>query len=266
MQCISPLLIRQNGRRDIVPCGKCNYCLQTKRSDWTFRILQELKVSTSAYFLTLTYSDEHLPPGSTVRKTDLQNFNKRLRKRNALRSKRSLRYYAVGEYGTQTERPHYHSILFNLCDPQDVEKAWPFGHVMVGDVNIASIHYVTKYVINRMQEYPNRDPPFALMSRRPALGASYLDTHTDWHRAEKRNFTQVEGTIARLPRYYKEKIFNRYERAVMALESTSQADIEYWETVQRLKRFSDNPEYYYEERISFQHEQMLKKINKKNTF
>lgn len=161
MKCISPLLIRTDGRRDVVPCGKCNYCLQTKRADWTFRLKQELKISSSAFFLTLTYADDCIPFSSAdlpeLRKRDCQLFMKRLRKENS----RQLRYYTVGEYGTVTFRPHYHSILFNL-DLQLVSqlpKIWSLGHVHVGDVKTASIHYVTKYVINRVGEFENREPP-----------------------------------------------------------------------------------------------------------
>lgn len=161
MKCISPLLIRTDGRRDVVPCGKCNFCLQTKRADWTFRLQQELKISSSAFFLTLTYDNDNIPFSSAgvpeLRKRDCQLFMKRLRKENS----KSLRYYTVGEYGTVTSRPHYHSILFNL-DLQMVSqlpKIWSLGHVHVGDVKTASIHYVTKYVINRVGEFENREPP-----------------------------------------------------------------------------------------------------------
>lgn len=258
-----------------MPCGKCNYCLQTKRGDWTFRLLQEQKVATSSHFLTFTYHDEFLPLTQeglpTLRKEHFQLFMKRLRKVQ----KTQLRYYAVGEYGTKTERPHYHAIMFNLetGTPRDlrrtaqlVAKAWNHGYVHFGDVNIASIHYTTKYVVNRTAAYPGRDPPFALMSRKPAIGANYLDTHRSWHQAAKRNYSQVGGQITRLPRYYKEKLYNRLERKEMALEAMQVGDLEYWNTVERLKRFHDNPEYYYEERIIEQHENMRRYINKKNTF
>jgi len=167
MRCISPLMIRDKGRRDIVPCGKCNYCLQSKRADWTFRLLQEHKVSDSAHFLTMTYDEDKLPySGSGVPqlcKQDVVLFTKRLRKMQSQRfpDARGLRYYTVGEYGTQTHRPHYHSIMFNLQSDvlANLPNIWQNGLTYVGTVNIASIHYVTKYVINRLDAPADLEPP-----------------------------------------------------------------------------------------------------------
>ena len=38
-----------------MPCGKCGACLKRAISDWTLRLKQEMKVSSAAYFTTLTY-------------------------------------------------------------------------------------------------------------------------------------------------------------------------------------------------------------------
>lgn len=272
MRCISPLLIRREGERNVVPCGKCNFCLQKRRSDWTFRLLQETKVACSAHFVTLTYDDESLPWSDdgipTLRKKDYQLFKKRLRKAQAKYSDQKIRYYSVGEYGTETERPHYHSIMFNLFDTDLLTYSWPHGFVHFGDVTIGSIHYVTKYVINRDDPdlYQGREPPFALMSRRPAIGANYLDTHTKWHRAGRRNYTQVNGVISSLPRYYKEKIFTSVERQALASEAIQYSDLNYWEEIERLNKLVDNPERYYEERAIHAHESFKSKVNTKNKF
>lgn len=45
-------------------------------------------------------------------KIDLQLFLKRLRKNLTKFTDEKIRYYAVGEYGPQTFRPHYHLLLF----------------------------------------------------------------------------------------------------------------------------------------------------------
>lgn len=142
--CKAPVTIFRNKKRDLVPCGKCLWCLQKKRADWSFRLFQELNVSESAHFLTLTYDDEKLPEEG-LRKRDLQLFFKKLRKSNSAK----IRYYAVGEYGTRTSRAHYHAIMFNLDVTCPVAQIWDKGHVQVGSVTPASIHYVTKYVINK---------------------------------------------------------------------------------------------------------------------
>lgn len=264
-RCISPLLIRRDGERHTVPCGKCNFCLRSKRREWSFRVLQEVKASESAYFLTLTYASDRLPVSAqglpTLRKKDYQDFTKRLRKAHSKVSSSSLRYYAVGEYGSNTLRPHYHAIMCNLLDTSLVEPAWNLGHVHVGSVSLASIHYVTGYVINRFDEFVGRDPPFSLMSRRPAIGHQYLETHRRWHKAELRNYTLVGGQMGPLPRYYKEKLYNRLERKQMALQAIQYSDENYWQELERLKAFSDDPFRYMEERIRADHDSVKNKIN-----
>lgn len=168
MACISPLSLKQKDKRVVVPCGKCNFCLQAKRSEWTFRLKQELKVCSSAFFLTFTYSDDNLPlrgDVATLVKSDVQKFMKRLRK---VCPGVTLRYYFVGEYGTNTERPHYHSIMFNLPPGRehDLEKIWNLGGVFVAPCNGATIHYTTKYHLNRHVDWdkvnPGREKPFLL--------------------------------------------------------------------------------------------------------
>lgn len=262
MRCISPVLIRRSGRRDYVPCGKCNFCLGARRADWTFRVLQEYAVSSSAYFLTLTYADEKLPAGGSLCVEDWQLFMKRLRHK----CREKLRYYSVGEYGTETDRPHYHSIMFNLPESKisSIDGVWDKGLVHVGNVTEASVGYVTKYVVNRHREYGGREPPFAVMSRRPGLGAAYLEKFTRWHREGMRNFTQVHGKVGRLPRFYKERIFSDIERQRLALESVELADAAYIDAVGKLSRFHLDPYAYYDERIAYSHEVAFSKLNEKN--
>lgn len=272
MRCISPLLIRKDGRRDVVPCGKCNFCLETKRADWSFRILYEAERASTGFFLTMTYEDENLPLSHEgypeLRKRDLQLFTKRLRKDNVLAIRNKLRYYSVGEYGTITHRPHYHSIMLNLSETiaRRLQNYWPHGFIHAGSVNAASIHYVTKYVINREVDYPGREPPFAHMSRNPGLGADYAVTHRAWHKDDMRNYTKVHGIQRRIPRYLKEKIFDRFDRNHLNRAALGAADVAYWDEVQRLEPYCDDPFMYYDESRRFTHDQVTSKINSLNTF
>lgn len=224
----------------------------------------------TAKFITLTYDDPSLPLGDSDRptlvKSDYQRFAKRLRKENGTHCNWPIRYYAVGEYGTETERPHYHAIMFNahLKVINKLDGIWKYGTVHVGEVEPASIHYVTKYVINRVGLYKDRLPPFALMSRRPGIGAEYVNTHTAWHRADARYFTNVNGQKGTLPRYYKDKMFSDYERHLMAHEARKAADQEYREELERLEKFHSDPFAYYLERIDYSHAQIHSKINSLN--
>ena len=53
--------MKREGEYITFPCGICPACKARNRNEWHFRIMQELKYATSAYFMTLTYRNENLP-------------------------------------------------------------------------------------------------------------------------------------------------------------------------------------------------------------
>lgn len=256
-----------DGRREFVPCGKCNFCLEARRADWSFRLRQELQISSAADFLTLTYEDKKVPltqeRQQTLCKKDLQDFFKRLRKEALTK----LRYYAVGEYGTNTNRPHYHAILFNLERrvAERLTDIWGQGHTMIGSVTDASIHYVTKYHVNVVGEFEGRAPPFALMSRRPGIGSNYLATHSKWHLEALRAFTKVNGFVGRLPRFYVDKIFSKDQKQMIQALAPSEREA-YFEELARLSKVHPEPAEYYNERRRYAHDNVRHKSNQFDKF
>lgn len=247
MYCVSPIQLKDTGksykRPALVPCGKCVPCLERKRNDWSIRIQQQLKESESAVFLTLTYNPESIPFDSetgceTLDKKDLQNYMKSLRhylnrgvtERNFLGTKTTtpkikvkLVYFAQGEYGSKKDRPHYHMILFNfpvryqyLC-----ERAWQKGFVHFGEVNQATIHYCTKYMITKHDpEYDGREKPFALMSK--GIGQRYVEKFKEYHTTNMiSTYTDIGGVKYPLPRYMKEKIFNDHDKIRISSKNMS---------------------------------------------
>lgn len=221
-QCLTPFYKNDQitGKYMAFPCGQCPECLKRRVSGWSFRLTREGRRSSSAYFLTLTYEN---PPMSkngfmSLQKTDVQKFIKRLRKTNG----NKLKYYACGEYGSQTHRPHYHIILFNAFE-STIEKAWsinnkPIGHVHTGDVNEASIGYTLKYMCKTkkvpMHKNDDRQKEWSIMSK--GLGANYLTKEMrQWHKndIENRMYCPLEeGKKIAMPRYYKQKIYTEEER------------------------------------------------------
>ena len=181
----------------LVPCGKCPSCLSDKARDWSNRCLMELQSSKCAIFVTLTYNDFHLPiddNGPSLRVEDCQKFMKRLRK---FFSDKRIRFLLSGEYGSKTQRPHYHAILFGLrlSDFPDLRLVkynnlkqplftspmfaaiWSHGIVSIGSVSKQSCDYVCRYVLKKQHDlnsddtfYAGRKPPFILSSRRPGIG------------------------------------------------------------------------------------------------
>lgn len=200
-------------------------CLQTKRQEWAIRLEHELKVSKSAHFVTLTYTQENLRYGllgiPSLDKRDCQLFIKRLRKRQ----KEKIRYYLVGEYGSNSHRPHYHVIFFNLAKKDDELYAmlldtWQLGNVHIGKATPASINYTCKYVIQKQEEYKGIQSPFALMSKKPAIGSAYVEKLKHYHRIDtERNYvTKPGGTKVRMPRYYREKLYDPMSRKVQGIK------------------------------------------------
>lgn len=210
--CLSPISIRTHKGRISVGCGKCVQCLQKRRSEWTFRLKIELRNCDSAFFITLTYDDENLPISGNLSKTDVQLFFKRLRK--AQGAGQQLRYYLVGEYGEQNMRPHYHMIIFNLKPSivVKVEEIWKKGMIYIGEVSHASIHYVTKYMLQNSYIKEGKEKPFSLMSRRPYLGSDYVRNMKNYHRTNTSHVTQEDGYRQPIPRIFRNKMYHKLQR------------------------------------------------------
>lgn len=271
MQCISPISIKDpNGvgqsARLSVPCGKCVFCLQNRRNEWSFRLLKEEKISESSYFLTLTYNDEKIPVSDsgvfTLYKKDVQDFHKRLRKR--IGKKSQFRYYVVGEYGTKTNRPHYHSIAFNIPFQiiGDIVNIWENGHVKVGTVTSDSIGYVTKYLINEEeQDNTGRQKPFAMMSLKPGIGSDYLK-NKKLHSQNKQNYVRINGVKQKLPRFYKEKFFTKVEREALSAETKLQIGRDYEKMYRDLKKMGYNPDDEIDHRTEYLRQKLLNKSSK----
>jgi len=156
-------------------CGQCMHCRYNRRRLWTHRIILEAVVHPTASFVTLTYNDESLPDAGSLRPRDLTLFLKRVRR--ALPD-RTIRYFAVGEYGDDSWRPHYHLALFNVDenDYPTVQECWDFGFVYFGDLTWESAAYIAGYVTKKMtgkddDRLNGLYPEFARMSLRPGIGA-----------------------------------------------------------------------------------------------
>lgn len=179
MACDYPITIKnpKNGEYIPVPCRKCPPCLASRTNSWVFRMMQEYKEHERAYFVTLTYDTQYVPltPKGymSLDKSDLQKFFKRLRKIISLSHQSVVKYYACGEYGSRTLRPHYHIILYG-ANYEDIERAWcldgkPLGRIDVQPLSQANVAYTAKYInkgkIIPMHENDDRVPNFSLFHK-----------------------------------------------------------------------------------------------------
>nr|QJB21634.1 MAG: replication initiator protein [Microvirus sp.] len=277
MQCISPMSVaRPNGKnsqdRVTVPCGKCMACLQSKRNQWAYRLNNELKHAQNAFFITLTYDDDHLPQGGSLDKRALQLFLKRLRHDllpvgtslpHLSQSVLKLKYYIVGEYGTKSERPHYHCLLFNLHSEIKIDKLllkhWTYGQHHIGKVSSASISYTAKYVINKNYEVQFKEPCFALISSKPGIGSNYLSTHGMYHKKNKIFYGQTQGQKVALPRYYKDRIFNRREIEENLIKVQALIDQQNQEKTEKFNQTGENIFHsVLEQKIQFENSSKLR--------
>lgn len=229
--CIKPFTRKVESNIYTLPCGKCPKCYQRRINGWTHRLLEEEKISSSSYFLTLTYDNEKVPIIEnqttkhcqlTLLKRDIQLFIKRLRKAN----KNTLKYFLCGEYGDKTMRPHYHMILFNAHE-KTISKAWEKGHIYYGDVKPNSIVYTLKYMSKPskipMFDQDIRQKEFQLMSK--GLGKSYIENAKNWHLEDltDRMYCNVEeGKRIAMPRYYKDKLYTQEQRGDLKAYHTEQ--------------------------------------------
>lgn len=222
-QCITPIQVSDGkGGKIFVPCGKCVPCGTRRISGWSKRLIEEDKVSSISWFVTLTYDNDHVPMTKnkfmTLRKSDVQGFIKRLRYYS---KGKKIKYYAAGEYGSDTMRPHYHLILFN-AEPDEIDRAWcengqTIGNVYYGNVQEASVGYTLKYISKKgkipMHKRDDRVPEFSLSSTK--LGAAYIEKYRKWHEADMLNrmYCNIEdGKRIAMPRYYKDKLYTKEQR------------------------------------------------------
>lgn len=190
MRCGYPVEVYQSHARRLVPCGQCMNCRINKKRMVTGRILLEARYSRlSSSFVTLTYNPEHVPSGGALCRDHLRGFINRVRGRKAITAIKpfgTMRYFAVGEYGTESWRPHYHLAIFGV--PADYagvfESAWtdtdgePFGFIHVGEITHDSAQYIAGYTTKKMTSDKDAElearglpPEFPVMSKFPPLGA-----------------------------------------------------------------------------------------------
>lgn len=171
-----------------IPCGQCIECRLQYAREWATRAMLEKQTGYNGgaypdgtcWFLTLTYADEYLHQSTKVNtetgevfrgislyKRDMQNFIKRLRYHYP---DMKIKYISAGEYGSQTQRPHYHLIVFGLPLEQDqlkkvgmsplndpywkhekLAKIWNQGNVTIGRVTWESVAYVARYTLKKIK-------------------------------------------------------------------------------------------------------------------
>lgn len=218
-----------------IPCGQCIGCRLEYSRQWAVRCCLESALFEHNYFVTLTYADEFLPISRssdhfTLSCNHLKKFFKDLRRYFSYHFDHiGIRFYASGEYGSSTLRPHYHAIIFNLPLPdlkfykksfdghayftsEILDKIWSKGYVVIANFSFSTAAYVARYVVSKQTGknasfYTENgiEPPFSRCSRRPGIGRFYYDVHKDhFYSFDQIVITNSKGVALKIkpPRYY----------------------------------------------------------------
>lgn len=212
-----------------LPCGRCLGCRKRRSREWAVRCLHEASLHEHNAFVTLTYAPEHLPANGFLQPDDLRLFL--LRVRNALRRRThpyllgdQLRYFAVGEYGDHTWRPHYHAVLFGvgfgdrvaiprrrgppIWNSQTLRDLWGKGNVSWAPVTPRSAMYTAQYSLKKQskREWHIHDEhgevapqPFMRCSTKPGIGFYWL---WRWGNDTQHGLIHTDGKPLSVPRYY----------------------------------------------------------------
>lgn len=202
-------------------CGQCLPCRINRRREWTLRLILESTEHTDMSFVTLTYDEENLPKDGSLVPGQVSLFVRYLRrylKKQKFDSK--IRYYAVGEYGDKSMRPHYHIALFgypsccfgysrrldcSCVNCSTLRKIWKKGGVHLGNLTKDSIQYICQYVtkkITKTRQFPDLVPEFSRMSLKPAIGYKGVQFMIDYFNTELGQlYLQEHGDIPHTLRF-----------------------------------------------------------------
>lgn len=258
MPCFRPLrgyrskTLNPSGKRSIVfnlnegykdmpvdlPCGQCIGCRLEHSKKWAIRIVHEASLYDHNSFITLTYSQQHLPINSSLQLEDVQKFMKRLRKYLTTEARRlgipvtAIRYFHCGEYGERLGRPHYHMCLFNydfsdkvhkfttqngdkVYTSETLDRIWSKGNTTIGAVTFESAAYAARYITKKVNgplaedhyQVINEETGETLSPKRKEYVTMSKGIGKGWFEKYKSDvypsdFIVLRGKRLRVPKYY----------------------------------------------------------------
>lgn len=221
--CTQPIYLHKLNQ--FVPCRKCSECRMSRSIEWAVRCYFEAKSHFDNCFITLTFDDVSNP--EILDKKYLQDFFKRFRK--AI-SPVKIKYFACGEYGPKTLRPHFHIVVFgyNFSDRKyhsmsekgypiyvsdELSKLWKFGYHTIEDVSFNTAVYTALYSAKSYKKlpYPLCDfPEFNLMSQ--GIGIEEIAKKIEVYLETDEIF--IDGHSYKIPNAVLNKLFVDYEYSV----------------------------------------------------
>lgn len=205
--------------------------------------MHEAKMHEKTCFLTLTYSDDKLPPNGSLKVEHWQKFAKRLRK------KTPFRFFHCGEY-SETGRAHYHAAMFGIDFFKDrkpyrttdqghqiytsasLDSTWTHGQCFIGELTFESAAYIARYILKKQfgeaawKNYGTDiisfegqagtwhqkfefllKPEYITMSRNPGIAQPWIEKYMD--DVYPSDEVIVRGHQAGVPSYYDDQLERR---------------------------------------------------------
>ncbi|AXL15629.1 replication initiator protein [Microviridae sp.] len=176
------------GGKTMARCRRCKECISERKMKWIGRMLAAEQTAKNTLFATFTYAGGYDAINAYhLDYRDLQNCLKLMRygsKRKGI-DPLEFGYVAVGEYGGEKNRAHFHALFFFDGDGPDLELdkrvdyfAWKWGKVQFEKPRSkqGAATYLMDYLdkdgfdINRLK-----------YSKRPALGHTYMLKYAEDH-------------------------------------------------------------------------------------
>lgn len=127
-----------------------------------------------------------------------------------MRDHGNYRYYAIGEYGEESGRAHYHMAVFPQHPAQvdAIRRYWKKGFTQAAEMEHERARYLANYTTKKLTKHtddrlsPGQEPEFRTSSRNPPLGAVFAkNIIRHWRQPREASILQQRGDIERTFRF-----------------------------------------------------------------
>ena len=217
-----------HGPELLIACGQCHGCRLDYARQWAIRCVHEASLHEENCYLTLTYSDEHLPENGSLTKGPNSHFTKFMKTlREDLRTREEpkfIRFFQCGEYGDNFSRPHHHVIIFGYHPPKSESEVirkdgdytyytcdtfsqhWKYGYHDFSNFSFNNAAYVARYLMKKItgekaeEHYQGLQPEYITMSRNPGIAADWFKKfQTDLYPSDN---VVINGKKMSVPKFY----------------------------------------------------------------
>lgn len=210
----------------ILKCGKCKECQEDKAKSWKTRIYWESFYSSGkSYYVTLTFDKNHFENLET-RARETRAREKEIFKRAVRQFCDNWKYntgercthFLIPEHGQEeTERIHMHGLIWTQQPATMIGQCWKHGFVKCEEVkNIeACTNYIIKYITKIDKKHPDFIPRIYCskgIGRQYTKDITKITKHKFKEENTNRRCTLQSGNIAKMPDYYKKKLWTDEQR------------------------------------------------------